>query len=288
MVYQFPLPPLVLHSFHTGNSIEIRKWLSTIHSLPAGRTYFNFLASHDGIGVLPASGWLGEEQVTAMLDKVKQHGGHISYRKNSDGSESPYEMNITYFEALSDPSEPEERRIAKFLAAHCLLFSITGVPAIYIHSLIASLNDESGYRQSGIKRRINRERLDYNILCSELDTVRHRRSVVFSGIARLLRTRRLLAAFDPSGPMIVHQSDQRLIALTRISPDSMQKLLVVINLSGDSLSLIDALESLDAQGRALWPIGADYTDAISCKDGIAELSPYQGLWLYINSSRTSI
>ncbi|TXT49958.1 MAG: sucrose phosphorylase [Spirochaetes bacterium] len=281
MVYQFPLPPLALHALHTGSACEIRKWLATVESSPPGTTYFNFLASHDGIGVLPASGWLDESQLSAMIEKVIRHGGHISYRKNPDGSESPYEMNITYFEAVSDPSEPEDLRIAKFIAAHCLLLSVRGVPAIYIHSLLGSLNDESGYRQSGIKRRINRERLDFASLCDELDDAAHRRGKVFRGLSALLHARSNLKALDPYSAMKVLECDHRVIALERILPDGAERVLCLVNVSSDRISLAELLSGLRGEGAESWPAGNEYFDAISGQSGIHHIESYQGLWLSI-------
>jgi len=53
MVYQFSLPPLLLHAFITGNGQYLTHWASGLEPPPAGCTFFNFTASHDGVGVRP-------------------------------------------------------------------------------------------------------------------------------------------------------------------------------------------------------------------------------------------
>jgi sucrose phosphorylase len=101
LVYNFALPPLTLHTFHTGNAQVLSNWAKTL-TLPSDKTtFFNFLASHDGVGLNPARGILSNEEIDALVNKTLAHGGLVSYKNNSDGSQSPYEMNVNYFDALS-------------------------------------------------------------------------------------------------------------------------------------------------------------------------------------------
>ena len=103
MVYQFPLAPLVLHALATGDARRLGAWAATLAPPSDATTFFNFLASHDGVGVVPATGILSPDEVQALADRVRAHGGQVSNKTNPDGTESPYELNATWFDALSDP-----------------------------------------------------------------------------------------------------------------------------------------------------------------------------------------
>jgi sucrose phosphorylase len=104
LVYNFALPPLALDAFHTGSARVLSAWAGSL-SLPSDRvTFFNFLASHDGIGLNPARGILPEAAIEALVARAVAHGGQVSYKHNADGTQSPYELNVNYFDALSDPA----------------------------------------------------------------------------------------------------------------------------------------------------------------------------------------
>lgn len=159
MVYQFPLPPLTLYSFLSGNAKYLTKWAQSLEPTSNKTTFFNFLASHDGIGVRPAEGILSEQQIEWLCEKVKEHQGFVSYKDNGDGTQSPYELNINYLDALSHPDDAQELKVKRFIAAQSILFSMIGVPGIYIHSLLGSQNDHEGVKETGRYRSINREKL---------------------------------------------------------------------------------------------------------------------------------
>ena len=170
MVYNFALPPLVLHSFATGNAEKLVCWAQSL-ALPSQRvTFFNFLASHDGIGLNPARDILSPAEIDALARRAVAHGGLISFKAMPDGSRAPYEMNINFLDALSNPAEdePPESAAGKFLAAHAILLSLQGVPGLYFHSLLGSRGDRAAVAATGIPRRINREKLDCARLESEL------------------------------------------------------------------------------------------------------------------------
>ncbi|MGE5679230.1 MAG: sugar phosphorylase, partial [Pseudomonadota bacterium] len=190
MVYQFPLPPLVLFSFISGNARKLSGWAKSLEAvpLPEGNTYFNFLASHDGIGVRPVEGILNEGEKAELIDTVLERGGKISYRQDIYGMNIPYELNINYLDALTDPVCGDNRKRAdSFLAAQSILLAMAGVPGIYIHSLLGSQNWYEGVENSGINRRINREKLEYSKLCKELEDSKNIRSMVFKGFSKLIR-----------------------------------------------------------------------------------------------------
>ncbi|MDT0003965.1 sugar phosphorylase [Listeria cossartiae subsp. cayugensis] len=198
MVYQFPLPPLVLHTFTCHDATKLSTWAKSISQVSSTTTYFNFLASHDGIGMRPATGILSDEEINSLVQKAVQNGGQVSYKDNADGTQSVYELNINYGEALQNPGEDttEELVTKKIIAAHSILLTLQGVPAIYYHSLLGSKNDLIGYEKSGIKRRINREKLEKNQLARELESVSYRQTI-FTSLKKLVQIRRNHTAFSP-------------------------------------------------------------------------------------------
>ncbi|ECJ9750177.1 sugar phosphorylase [Listeria monocytogenes] len=198
MVYQFPLPPLVLHTFTCHDTTKLSKWAKSISQVSSTATYFNFLASHDGIGMRPATGILSDEEINSLVQKAVQNGGQVSYKDNADGMQSVYELNINYGEALQNPGEDttEELVTKKIIAAHSILLTLQGVPAIYYHSLLGSKNDLVGYEESGINRRINREKMEKNQLVHELETDTYRQTI-FTSLKKLVQIRRNHTAFSP-------------------------------------------------------------------------------------------
>ncbi|UCZ52833.1 sugar phosphorylase [Bacillus shivajii] len=231
MVYQFPLPPLTLHSFHTGDASYLSKWAAGLERISDQTTYFNFLASHDGIGVMPAKGILSEKQVNDMAEKVRSHGGNVSMKANGDGTESPYELNINYFEALSHPDEGQEVKVKRFLASQSVLLSLIGVPGIYVHSLLGSNNYHDGVEETGRFRTINREKLNREQLESELETDGSQRNLVFNRYKELIKIRRQEKAFDPNGEQDVLFLNDSVFTLKRTSKDKQEEIVAMVNVS---------------------------------------------------------
>ena len=255
-VYQFALPPLVLHAFTAGTTETLSRWAATITPVSDTATYFNFLASHDGIGMRPSEGILTEDQRTALVQKVLDNGGRASMKPNADGTETVYELNINYLDALANGDELNHPAVvaAKGLAAHSILCSVVGVPAIYYHSLFGSSSDRVGMEASGINRRINREVLNADQLVQELATD-ERRSAVFNGIKRMLTVRSQHRAFSPYGPQQVERLDPRAFAVRR-GMGTEDDILCVTNVTDELVDLptvsgVDVLTDQDHQGLTL-------------------------------------
>jgi sucrose phosphorylase len=239
LVYNFALPPLVLHSVQTGNAEKLTRWAQSL-ALPSNRVaFFNFLASHDGIGLNPMRGLLSGAEIDALVARTLEHGGFISGKRLPDGAEPPYELNINYLDALSNPLANESAELAarKFLTAHAILLSLQGVPGLYFHSLFGSRGDRPGAAASGIKRRINREKLERARLEAELADADSLRARVFSGCRELLLTRAQHPAFAPLASQRVLELDPRLFTVLRESTDRQDTVLCLHNLSRQDVSV---------------------------------------------------
>lgn len=275
MVYQFPLPPLTVHTMQTGNSTRILDWLDGLKMVSDKTTFFNFLSSHDGIGVVPATGLLTQDEIDRMIEKVIEHGGRISYKNNSDGSSSPYEMNINYLEALSSPDLDIKKRCDVLLSAVNILNSIIGVPAIYIHTILGSLNDYEGLAQTGRNRSINREKLDYDIVREELESKESLRNMVFYGIIKQIEARSSEKTFHPIANQKVVKIDDRIFSIIRSNGD--EELLVINNISNDTIELeyLKILELFSDKRDILIEI----INKKEIKDSKIVLNPYEYMWL---------
>lgn len=252
MVYNFALPPLVLHAFQTGSARVLSEWASRL-TLPSMQvTFFNFLASHDGIGLNPARGILTEAEIEAVVARAVAHGGRVSSKTNADGSESPYEINISYFDALSDPDsdEPLEKQVKRFLAAQAVMLALVGVPGIYVHSLFGTRNWQAGVRATGQNRTINRYRFNADQLAASLLAQGSLQQLTYQGYRRLLEARSASPAFHPHGAQLVLPLREEVFSLLRVSPDGMHSAFCLHNLSDVSLEV--DLSEAKGLGSGTW------------------------------------
>ncbi|GIM47939.1 sucrose phosphorylase [Collibacillus ludicampi] len=280
MVYQFPLPPLTLNALHTGNASHLLKWADSLEPISDRTTFFNFLASHDGIGVMPAKGILSEEEIQAMVKKVKDHGGYVSYKNNGDGTQSPYELNINYFDALSHPEDPEDLKVKRFIVSQSILLSLAGVPGIYIHSLLGSRNDQKGVEETGRYRSINREKLSRDKVEEELDQPSSLRHQVFNQYKVLLRKRRSEKVFHPNAEQRVLFLNDHVFSLLRTSLDGEEQIICLHNVSHEFQTVNIPLQDYGIKK------GSSFMEIISeqqihtVKNRIeVTLEPYQVMWI---------
>jgi sucrose phosphorylase len=256
LVYNFALPPLILHTFRTGDTSVLSQWADGL-ILPSDRTAFlNFLASHDGIGLNPVRGILSPAQIRALVEQTLAHGGMISSQQNADGRESPYELNINYFDALSDPAgaEPPAVQVERFMAAQAIMLALRGVPGIYFHSLFGSRNWAAGVEASGRSRAINRQKLERAELEKQIADPASLRAQVFGRYRQLLAARARSAAFHPHGGQKVLDAGRGVFAVLRDSPDGGQHVLCLHNVT-------------PRVQTAVLP------------EAVFTLEPYQSLWL---------
>jgi glycosidase len=284
MVYNFALPPLVMHTLQTGNSSALSNWARSLVTPSPQTAFFNFLASHDGIGLNPVRGILSPEEIDALVECTLERGGLVSYKDNPDGSQSPYELNINYLDALSKAGSPEEEPLAlqiqRFIAAHAIMFSLAGVPGIYFHSLFGSQGWKEGVQTTGRKRTINRQKLNQRQLERELATPDSPRARIFNALADLLRQRARQPAFDPRSGQIVLDGGEKLFALLRTPSEGRPPVLYIQNVIAENIhTRIELPERLVLTGLLLQDLisGVRYVTIEKYLD--LYLRPYQSLWL---------
>lgn len=214
MVYNFALPPLVLHTLRSGDATVFNRWASTLRTPSPETAFFNFLASHDGIGINPARGLLEDGEIDSLVRTAREAGGFVSMKSLPGGGEAPYELNVNFFDALA-VGVAEETALARFLAAHAIAFSLAGIPGIYFHSLFGSRGDIEGAKASGIPRRINRQKFQLETLEAELVEPGSLRMRIFLGLSRLLRARKSQPALSPASPQALEDFGPRLVAIRR-------------------------------------------------------------------------
>ncbi|MGR9116908.1 MAG: sugar phosphorylase [Gammaproteobacteria bacterium] len=278
MVYQFTLPPLLLHAMYHGNSQYLTRWAKDMPRPPRNCTYLNFIASHDGIGLRPAEGILPEQEVLALVSAMHEYGGYVSMRTGFEGKQSPYEINIALFDALKGTYQgPDQWQEQRFICAHTIMFALQGIPAIYFHSLTATGNDYQGVEQTGRTRSINRHKWEYDELMQLLNNPNLPNAKVFHEFKRLLTIRRKQSAFHPDAAQETLPINHELMAFWRISPDHEQRILVVSNITTET-QILTLPDHPVPKGSGLW---RDLIDRTAINKNTAQLTlyPYQTAWL---------
>jgi len=182
-VYDFALPPLLLHALYMGDARRLRQWLEI-----SPRNAITVLDTHDGIGVVDAGpdrknpqaspGLLAPEEIDALVETIHQRSHEESRQATGAAANNLdlYQVNCTYYDALG-------RRDDEYLMARAVQFFAPGIPQVYYVGLLAGKNDLSLLRQTGVGRDINRhyysrdeveEQLRVPLVRSLLDLIRFR------------------------------------------------------------------------------------------------------------------
>ncbi len=281
MIYNFALPPLVLHAFQNENSHVLSDWAASIKPVSEQSTFFNFLDSHDGIGVMAVKDILPPEEIDMIALKVLEHGGYISYKANGDGTNSPYEFNITWWSAINndDADEPIDLQVNRYIASRAIALVLTGVPGIYIHGLLGSKNDAELVIEEKQTRSINRKNIKADELLNSLESSRSTTFMVTTRLIRLIKKRIREKVFHPNAPQRILPLSDALFTVMRFTEDQSEFLLSVINVTSKPQQLNISKKQLQA------PV-VHWKDIISKKpyewkkDNLhLELAPYQIIWL---------
>lgn len=276
-VYNFSLPPLLVNTLITGNCHHLKHWMMSQPPTQSGTAYFNFIASHDGIGLRPTEGILNDDELGNLVNTMLSFGGQVSWRTLNDGQSKPYEINIALYDALQGTvSGRDDLGQDRFVCAHAIMLGMEGIPGIYVHSLLATGNDYERMERTGQNRAINRHQWNYEELQQALADANSQHQQVFGRLKHLLAIRRQQPAFHPNASQFTLHLGDQLLAYSRESLDHTQIIVCVSNISSSEQPL--NLHDLNLHLDQAW------TELISGHpllklDGIIPLAPYQTLWI---------
>lgn len=270
MVYQFSLPPLVLHAIHRQDVRTLSQWASSLELPSTKTTWFNFLASHDGIGLNPLRGILPESDILSLVEKLQQEGALVNWKNNPDGTRSPYEINVTYLDALSPKNAADNERIARFILAHAVLLSFPGVPAIYIQSVLGSRNDYEGVERLGYNRAINRKKYIAGEIDSELSNTTGIRHKIFKQLSKLIAIRRAEQVFHPDSHALFETSGKHILKIIRVAKNG-ERITALFNFS-------QYIQTVNSEGIS----GTELIAKENISGTTLTLNPWQVMWIKEN------
>lgn len=276
-IYNFSLPPLLIHSLLTGSSQHLRAWMMSMPPAAAGTTYFNFIASHDGIGLRPVEGLLSESDLEQLVTTLESFGGLISRRQSGEEESRAYEVNIALFDALSGTVKgTDELGLERFICAHAIMLGLEGVPAFYLHSLLGTQNDVERVRHTGHNRAINRHQWQLSDLAAALDNSRSSHHRVLAALQKLIELRKQQLAFHPNATQFTLNLGDPLFGFWRQSTDRRQSIFCVYNVSDQPQML--SIQSLNLIATQDW---YDLVSGQKFDDSMSQtcLAPYQSVWI---------
>ena len=232
-IYNFSLPPLLIHAFLFENSSYLNKWSKNLPNTKNDNCYLNFIASHDGIGIRPTEGLLNKKTLDNFLNRLKKNGSKFSYRKVQNKAKKVYEANITVFDALkkSDYDIQGKFYLERYISSHAIMISFEGIPAIYFNSIFGTSNDEAKYIITGNNRDVNRYRWNFKNITNKLKNNKSKQNIFYQNICNLLNIRRKQKAFHPNALRINLNFGRKVYAFKRVSIDKKQTILCITNLS---------------------------------------------------------
>lgn len=276
-VYNFPLPPLIVHAMQSGTAQYLHDWQSTMPPAQLGCAYLNFTASHDGIGMRPAEGVLPPEEKDRMIAAAQDAGALVSMRTLPDGTEAAYELNCSFFDVMRTTFKGQDNfHLERFLCSQTIPMSLEGIPAIYIHSLLATPSDHEAVSRRGMNRAINRHRWNYPELLRRLEDPSSDQHKVMKVICERFRNRSRQPAFHPNATQFTLRLDDRLFGVWRQSLDRHQSIFAIHNVSDETVLLRPGEINLIKDDG--------WTDLLSNDKIIATgpdipFSPYQCRWI---------
>jgi sucrose phosphorylase len=276
-IYNFSLPPLLVNTLVTGDCFYLKQWLMSMPPAQHGTAYFNFIASHDGIGLRPAEGLLSEAEIASLISTMQQFGGRISWREGENGVKKPYEINISLFDALQGTtSGKDEWNIDRFICAHAIMLALEGIPGIYIHSLLATSNDIDKLEQTEQNRSINRHEWDEEALMAELSTPTSQHAQVSGLLKKLIHLRKQQRAFHPNATQFTLHLGEKLFGFWRQSMDRRQSIFCIYNITDTEQPLRIGNLNLVVTDRWWDLISGAILDGSS---DVITVAPYQVLWI---------
>jgi glucosylglycerate phosphorylase len=281
MVYNFALPPLVLYTFYSKDATKLSEWAASHKPISEATTFLNFLDSHDGVGLIAVKDILSHEEIHFTIQRAREHGGYISYKTYKDGTEVPYEINITWFSALNreDGIGHLDRQIKKFIASRAIALVLQGVPGVYIHSFFGTRNDVNAVIDTNIKREINRTVINYNTLIETLANPDKLTDKIIHKLNALITIRTKQSAFHPNGAQDILKIKPEIFAVLRTSPNKDQHILSLINITDDEFQITIPKKTVNIFEQEWYDLISQ--DMYTFKDESISLTlkPYDVVWL---------
>ncbi|GEA10850.1 sugar phosphorylase [Alteromonas sp. KUL49] len=276
-IYNFSLPPLLVNTLVTGDCKYLKSWMMSMPPAQNGTAYFNFIASHDGIGLRPAEGLLSDDEISTLVSTMQSFGGKVSWRATDNGQQKPYEINVTLFDALQGTTKgPDKWQIDRFICAHAIMLGLEGIPGLYIHSLLGTSNDYEKVENTGQNRSINRRRWNMTELESLLDSPFSQHHKVLTRMSQLIRIRKAQPAFHPNATQFTLQLGGQVFGYWRQSLDRKQSIFCISNISDKEQSVL--LSDINLIGTDDW-IDLITRDQIAHDTHFIKLKPYQVVWI---------
>ena len=272
-VYNFSLPPLLVYSLLFEDSSKITKWSKSLPNTKKGNNYLNFIASHDGIGMRPVEGILEKNKQKKLLKRLKANGSEFSYRKIHGKGKKVYEANITLFNAFkkSDYDKDGKFYFERYFAAHTIMMSFEGIPAVYFNSIFGNSNDNSKFIISGNKRDLNRYRWNKTKLENHLKDKNSKQYKFYKKMTSLIKIRKNQKAFHPDAARKTLNFGQKFFGIKRTSVDKKQSIICITNITSDIQTIVlnkDILKGKNLLGEKIQVNGKNI-----------ELLPFQTIWL---------
>ena len=273
-IYNFSLPPLLIHAFLFENSSYLTKWSKSLPNAKLGNSYLNFIASHDGIGMRPTEGILNKRSLNSFLKRLKKNGSKFSYRKVQNKSKKVYEANITVFDALKKTDfDPNGKFfLERYIAAHAIMISFEGIPAVYFNSLFGKSNDDAKYVITGNNRDINRYKWNYKNITKKLSNKNSKQSIFFKNLRKLLDVKKKQKAFHPNAKRLNINLGSKIFCFKRISLDKKQTIISITNCS--SVNQYPKLAKKYSKWKNIINSQINFTDNKTLK-----LKPFETIWL---------
>jgi len=281
MVYNFALPPLVLHTFYTKDTTRLNEWAESLKPVSETTSYFNFLDSHDGVGLMAVKDLLSHDEIKFVIQRAREHGGYVSYKTDKDGLDVPYEINITWFNALcrEDGTVKTDLQVEKFIASRAMALALQGVPGIYLHSFFGTHNDIDAISCPVSKREINRKELDYNILTKAIEDPDTLTSKIIRKLNTLISLRTKQSAFHPNGAQKILKVRPEIFALLRTSPNEDQHILSLINITDDEIQIAIPLKEVQIFKQGWYDLIRQDKHTFEDENISLTLKPYDVVWL---------
>jgi sucrose phosphorylase len=276
-IYNFSLPPLLINTLITGDCSYLKSWMMSMPPAQNGTTYFNFIASHDGIGLRPAEGLLNDQEIKDLAACMQKFGGKVSWRQTENGQQKPYEINIALIDALKGSTKGSDQyQLPRFICAHAIMLGLEGIPGIYIHSLLGTSNDEDKVKNTGQNRGINRHRWDFDKLVDALSTTQSTHAKVLSALSMLIRIRRSQPAFHPNATQFTLQLGKKIFGYWRQSIDRTQSVFCLSNITDEIQEV--RLSDINLIENHLWYDLIAAAPITPATDQLL-LDPYQTIWI---------